>query len=43
MPIVAMVPAACSEIMLNAVLPGSVRETVNAAFDPRVCEGSSVY
>ena len=40
---ISLVPAACSEIMLNAVLPGSVRETVNSAFDPRVCEGSSVY
>ena len=38
-----LVPAACAEIMLNAVLPGSVRETANGAFDPRVCEGSSVY
>ena len=37
------VPPACSEMMLNAVPPGSVRETVNSAFDPRVCEGSSVY
>ena len=40
---IALVPAACSEMMLNAVLPGSVRETVNSGFDPRVCEGSSVY
>ena len=40
---VSLVPAACAEIQLNAVLPGSVRETVNSEFDPRVCEGSSVY
>ena len=40
---ISLVPAACAEIQLNAVLPGSVRETVNSEFDPRVCEGSSVY
>ena len=40
---ISLVPAACAEMMLNAVLPGSVRETVNSEFDPRVCEGSSVY
>ena len=39
---VSLVPAACSEIMLNAVLPGSVRETANGTFDPRVCD-SPVY
>ena len=39
---VQLVPAACSEMMLNAVLPGSVRETVNGAFDARVCD-SPVY
>ena len=40
---ISLVPAACAEIQLNAVLPGSVREPVNSEFDPRVCEGSSVY
>ena len=39
---ISLVPAACSEMMLNAVLPGSVRETANGAFDPRVCD-SPVY